>query len=131
MEIQPEPVSNVEETINNIEKRTNAVNEENRNRAETADSRRNNIFTNLNWRTIMTRGATLAVMGFATYMSSPQLGSLANIGVRMLENYRDVASGPDTNLRITENVGNISWRDVSEQFWNSWAMFTRYMTRRD
>ncbi len=131
MEVHPEPVSNVEETISDIEERTNAVNEENRNRAETAESRRNNILTSFNWRTIMTRGATLAVMGIATYMGSPQLGSLANIGVRMLENYRDVASGSDTNLRITEGAGNISWRDVSEQFWNSWALFARYMSRKD
>lgn len=131
LDICTEQVPDVEETIAVVENRVQAANEESIERAEEANSRRSNMLSTLNWRTLLTRGSAFLTAGFAIYMGSPQLGWLANIGIRMLENnVNDFQRTGSTNIpRISQ--GNESWSDVSESFWNSWALFARYMSRRD
>ena len=61
------------------------------NQKENEKSTRLNVLTSLNWKSIFTRSTTLFVfvLGIATYMASPQLGSLENLGVRKMIHSRD------------------------------------------
>jgi hypothetical protein len=79
------PVLDVDETVANIEERNQSTNQNVREGVEESNSSRTNIPSSLNWRTLLTRSGMLLAAGTATYFGAPQLGSLANLGVRILQ----------------------------------------------
>jgi hypothetical protein len=79
------PVLDVDETIANIEERNLNTNQQVNEGAEEANSRRSNILVSVNWRTLLIRSGMILVSGTAMYLGGPQLGSLANLGARILQ----------------------------------------------
>jgi DNA-binding TFAR19-related protein (PDSD5 family) len=124
--------NNLEEVGNIIDENTNDANNNSEERNEEYNRERSNVLNSLNWRTILRRGGTLLFMGVATYLGTPYIGPLGNLGMRILENSpnlsSDISNGTDSAPR-TQN-SRTTWNDVSGSFWNSWALLARYMGRR-
>lgn len=97
--IEP-PVLDVNETVASIEERNEATNQNIREGVEESNSRRNNILSSLNWRTLLTRSGMILFAGTATYFGGPQLGSLASFGARMLQ---DLEHSPNTVVNPRES----------------------------
>lgn len=79
------PILDVNETVANIEERNLTTNQNVREGVEEANSRRSNILSSLNWRTLLMRSGMILAAGTATYFGGPQLGSLASFGMRILQ----------------------------------------------
>lgn len=124
--------NNLEEVGNIINENTADVNNNSEERSEEYNRERSNVLNPINWRTLLRRGGTLLFMGTATYLGAPYIGPLGNLGIRMLENSRDISSsfGDGTEVTPRNPTSRITWSDVSGSFWGSWALLARYMGRR-
>jgi len=72
------------------------------------------------------RSSMVLVAGTATYLGGPQLGSLASLGARILQD-----SEYSSSTAVSSRETRTTWNDVSSSFWGSWGLFARYMGRRD
>lgn len=121
--------NNLEEVTNEIDENVNSTNDDVERRSEEYNRERTNILSSLNWRTVISRGGTLLLMGAATYMGAPYLGPLGNLGMRILENSPSIlpTSSTETGVAPRSTRSVITWNHVSESFWGSWALLARYM----
>ena len=121
--------NNLEEVTNEIDENVNSTNDDVERRSEEYNRERTNILSSLNWRTVISRGGTLLLMGAATYMGAPYLGPLGNLGMRILENSPSIlpTSSTETGVAPRSARSVITWNHVSESFWGSWALLARYM----
>jgi hypothetical protein len=92
------PILDVEDTVVDIDERNLTTNQNVIYGAEEFNSRRNNILSSLNGRTILYRGGMLFTAGITTYFGSPYIGTLAGIGIRMLQDLEN-SSGTGINTR--------------------------------
>lgn len=124
--------NNLEEVGNIIDENTNDANNNSEERNEEYNRERSNVLNSLNWRTVLRRGGTLLFMGVATYLGTPYMGPLGNLGMRILENSPNLSSYLSNGTDITPRIqtSRITWTDVSGSFWNSWSLLARYMGRR-
>ena len=124
--------NNLEEVGNIIDENTNDANNNSEERNEEYNRERSNVLNSLNWRTVLRRGGTLLFMGVATYLGTPYIGPLGNLGMRILENSPNLSSYLSNGTDITPRIqtSRITWTDVSGSFWNSWSLLARYMGRR-
>jgi hypothetical protein len=124
--------NNLEEVGNIIDENINDANNNSEERNEEYNRERSNVLNSLNWRTVLRRGGTLLFMGVATYLGTPYIGPLGNLGMRILENSPNLSSYLSNGTDITPRIqtSRITWTDVSGSFWNSWSLLARYMGRR-
>jgi hypothetical protein len=124
--------NNLEEVGNIIDENINDANNNSEERNEEDNRERSNVLNSLNWRTVLRRGGTLLFMGVATYLGTPYIGPLGNLGMRILENSPNLSSYLSNGTDITPRIqtSRITWTDVSGSFWNSWSLLARYMGRR-
>jgi len=124
--------NDLEEVEEAMDRNTNEANSNSDERNKTYGRERSNILNSFNWQTILRRGGTLLITGFATYMGAPYMGALGNLGMRLLDNSPNLSStfGNGTDMIPRDPTSRTTWSDVSGSFWNSWSLFARYMGRR-
>jgi hypothetical protein len=118
---------NLEEAARRVDANTEEANRDNEERNQEHRANRRSILQTINWRALLRRSGMVLMLGAVAYTVQPYLApAMSVLGNRVLESTESGSTDSGLTQR-PNNQRNITFRDVSNSFWRSWGLLTRYM----